>query len=137
MSHALIVTERRLLPRLFDSLMTLIAWVGFIWLIHHGVVSILHVQQEEGINLLGMTFRTLALYMLFAMVNSLFLILWAKYNQRRFRVERRTRRPDFSDEQLAAYFGLSPEVLAQLNQSHIAVVSYNDAGTALEVSVKR
>ena len=42
MSHTLIVTERRLLPRLFDSLMTLIAWVGFIWLIHHGVVSILH-----------------------------------------------------------------------------------------------
>ncbi|MDY0208037.1 MAG: poly-beta-1,6-N-acetyl-D-glucosamine biosynthesis protein PgaD [Pseudomonas sp.] len=137
MSHPLIVTERRLLPRLFDTLLTLIAGIGFIWLIYQGVVSILQTQQEDEINLLRPTFTTLAIYLLIVLVNSLFLILWAKYNQLRFRVERRTRRPDISDDQLATHFGLSPEVLAQLNQSQIAVVNYDNDGAVVDVNVKR
>ena len=137
MSHPLIFTERRLLPRLFDSLLTLIAWIGFIWLIYRGVVSILHTQPEDGINLLRPTFTTLAIYLLIVLVNSLFLILWAKYNQLRFRVERRTRRPDFSDDQLAIHFGLPEEVLERLNQSQIAIVSYDNHGEVLDVNVKR
>lgn len=137
MSHPLIVTERRLLPRLFDTLLTLIAGIGFIWLIYQGVVSILQTQPEDEINLLRSTFTTLAIYLLIVLVNGLFLILWGKYNQLRFRVERRTRRPDFSDDQLATHFGLSPEVLAQLNQSQIAVVNYDNDGAVVDVSVKR
>lgn len=136
MSHPLIFTERRALPRLFDSLLTLIAWVGFIWLIYHGVVSILHNRPEDGINLLRPTFGTLTIYLLIVLVNSLFLILWAKYNQLRFSSERRTRRQELSDDQLAIRFGLSEEILAQLNQSQIAVVSYDSDDTVVDVSVK-
>lgn len=138
MSHPLIFTERRLLPRLFDSLLTLIAWVGFIWLIYHGLVSILHTQPEDGIHLLRPSVGTLAIYLLIVLVNSLFLFIWAKYNQLRFTSEeRRTRRQEFSDEQLAIHFGLTQETLGKINQSQIAVVSYDKEGTVAGISVKR
>jgi biofilm PGA synthesis protein PgaD len=39
------------------------------------------------------TLDTVTFYILVALVNGLVLIGWAKYNQFRFRVERRSRRP--------------------------------------------
>lgn len=137
MSHPLIFTERRMLPKLIDSLLTLIAWGGFLWLIYHGVISVLHMQPEVEIQPFSLSFSTITLYLLIALVNSLLLILWAKYNQRRFRTERRTRREELSDDQLAIHFGVTPEILQQLNQSQIMVVNYNHDGTTLQVSVKR
>ncbi|ART82241.1 poly-beta-1,6-N-acetyl-D-glucosamine biosynthesis protein PgaD [Oceanisphaera profunda] len=136
MSHPLIVTERRILPKLLDSLLTIIAWVGFIWLIYHGVVTVLHAQSEGG-DPLSLTLGTVIFYLLIALANSLLLILWAKYNQRRFRTERRIRPQELPHGQLAIQFGLTQETLEQLNQSQIVVVSYNNDGTALEVSFKR
>ena len=137
MRNHLIVTEQRLLPRLIDSVLTLMAWAGFIWLIYHGVRSIWYSQLQGDLLPLELTFDTVMFYALIALVNSLLLVLWAKYNQIRFSVERRTRRDELSDEQLAAHFGLQPAVLEQLKHSKIAVVSYNDDGTTLDVSIKR
>ncbi len=137
MSHPLIVTERRILPRLIDSVLTLIAWGGFIWLIYHGVESILHTQSQDGAVPFKLTFDTVVFYLLIVLVNSLLLVLWAKYNQIRFSVERRTRRDELSDQQLAEHFGLKSDVLEQLKQSQIAVVSYSDDGSTLDVRVKQ
>lgn len=137
MNHPLIFTERNVLPRLVDSLLTLMAWTGFIWLIYHGVVSGLHMQSKVGALPFSLTFDTVSLYLLLVLFNSLFLILWAKYNQRRFRIERRTRRQALTDGQLAIHFGFTPDILEQLSQSQIVVVNYNHDGTALDVSVKR
>lgn len=137
MSHPLIVTERRILPRLIDSVLTLIAWGGFIWLIYHGVESILHTQSQDGAVPFKLTFDTVVFYLLIVLVNSLLLVLWAKYNQIRFSVERRTRRDELSDQQLAEHFGLRSDVLEQLKQSQIAVVSYSDDGSTLDVRVKQ
>lgn len=137
MSHPLIITERSLLLRLIDSLLTLIAWAGFIWLIYHGVVSVLHAQLQTGAMPLNLTVNTVVFYLLIVLLNSLLLVLWAKYNQVRFSTERRTRQEEMPDDQLAVHFGLTPEVLKQLHQSQIAVVNYNNDGTELEVSVKR
>ncbi len=75
MTHPLIVTERRLLPRLIDSLLTLIAWGGFIWLIYHGVESILHTQSQDGVVPFKLTFNTVVFYLLIVLVNSLLLVL--------------------------------------------------------------
>lgn len=137
MTHPLIVTERRLLPRLIDSLLTLIAWGGFIWLIYHGVESVLHTQSQDGVVPFKLTFNTVVFYLLIVLVNSLLLVLWAKYNQIRFTVERRTRRDALSDQELADHFGLKPGVLEQLKQAQIAVVSYSDDGSTLDVRVKQ
>lgn len=133
----LIFTERRLLPKLFDTLMTLIAWGGFIWLLYLGVRSLLHAVPEARFTLLGQTFGTLSFYIIIAVLNSLLLIFWAKYNQRRFSTERRTRRQALPDTQLTQHFGLTPQVLEQLKQAQIVVVHHNDDGTTLEIEVRR
>ena len=136
-SPSLIFTERRVLPKLFDGLLTIIAWGGFIWLICLGLVSIWHAQQEVETSLFGLTLGTVSLYLLIAVLNCLLLILWAKYNQNRFRTERRLRSQELSDAQLTRHFGVTAEVLEQLKQSQIMMVQHNHDGTALNVNVKR
>ncbi len=133
----LIFTERRVLPRLFDGLLTCIAWAGFIWLAYHGLVSIWNAHPEAGTTLFGLTFDTVTLYVMIAVLNSLLLIMWAKYNQFRFRAERRLRAQALPDAQLTWHFGLTAKVLEQLKQSQIVVVQHNHDGSALEVNVKR
>lgn len=137
MSHPLIFTERSVLPKLIDSLLTLIAWVGFIWLIYHGVVSVLYSQPVAGTQSSSPTLATLLFYLLVALFNTLLFIIWAKYNQLRFSTERRTRRQGLADDQLAIHFGLTEEHLEQLNQAQIAVIHYDNDGIILDVSVKR
>ena len=136
-SQPLIFTELRLLPRLFDGLLTCIAWGGFIWLLYLSLMSILGAQSGGETSLLGPTFGTILLYVLIALLNSVLLIIWAKYNQLRFAVERRTRSLALPDEQLTEHFGLTPKVLEQLKYAQIAVVHHNNDGTALKVDVRR
>ena len=45
--HPPIFTERRLLPRLLDALLTLLAWVGFGWLIYQGLINVLQAQPDS------------------------------------------------------------------------------------------
>lgn len=137
MNHPLIFTERNALPRLIDSLLTLIAWAGFIWLIYHGLVSVLYPQPELGAASFTPTFATVVFYLLIALINTLVFVIWAKYNQLRFSTERRTRRQGLADAQLAIHFGLAEEQLEQLNQAQIAVVHYNNDEAILNVSVNR
>lgn len=136
MSHPLIFTERHMLPRLIDSLLTLIAWAGFIWLIYHGLVAVLYRQSELGTPTFTPTFATVIFYLLIALINTLLFIIWAKYNELRFSTERRTRRQGMTDAQLAIHFGLTEQHLAQLNQAQIAVLHYDNNGVVLDVNVK-
>ena len=133
----LIFTERRILPKLFDGLLTCIAWGGFIWLVYHSLWSTLQAKSEAATLWFGLSFNTISLYVAIAAFNSLLLIMWAKYNQRRFRNERRTRPQALADEQLSQHFGLTAPVLEQLKQAQIVVVQHNQDGSALDVSVKR
>lgn len=135
--QTLIFTERRLLPKIVDCLLTTVAWLGFIWLIYQGLQAVWHAQLQISVSLLGLTFNTLAVYVLIALVNSALLIGWAKYNQRRFRRERRRRPQALPDAQLICHFGLSPKILAELNESQIAEVHHDQDGTLLAVKVLR
>lgn len=128
MSHPLIYTERRLLPKLVDSLLTLLIWIGFSWLIYQGLISVLQVQPDSGPRPLGLSVSTITMYVLIALLNSLLLILWAQYNQYRFAVERRTRRDELSDEELAGYFGMTADTLLQMKNTQVIVVSHDVDG---------
>ena len=101
MNQPLIFTERRLLPRIIDVLLTLIAWVGFLYLIYKGLITALAHSPYMGVRPFFTTLDTVTFYILVALVNGLVLIGWAKYNQFRFRVERRSRRPGLEDHELA------------------------------------
>ena len=49
MNQPLIFTERRLLPRIIDVLLTAIAWVGFIYLIYKGLITALAHSPYMGV----------------------------------------------------------------------------------------
>lgn len=132
----LIYTEQRRVPKVIDYLLTLIAWAGFIWLIYLGVWSTLASEWQTSGEGGGLTLIKLSLYLCIAALNACLLILWAKYNQRRFCRERRTRTEALPSESLSQHFGLSVDTLAQLSQARIAVVHHNIDGTALKLEVR-
>ena len=103
MNQPLIFTERRLLPRIIDVLLTAIAWVGFIYLIYKGLITALAHSPYMGVRPFFTTLDTVTFYILVALVNGLVLIGWAKYNQFRFRVERRSRRYRKSLNDISAF----------------------------------
>lgn len=80
MNQPLIFTERRLLPRIIDVLLTAIAWVGFIYLIYKGLITALAHSPYMGVRPFFTTLDTVTFYILVALVNGLVLIGWAKYN---------------------------------------------------------
>lgn len=136
MSHPLIFTERRILPRLLDTLFTLIAWVGFGWLISQGLINASRARPDAGASHLGLDVGTIGMYLLVALFNAMLLILWARYNQHRFSVERRRRRGALPEEVLAQLSGVPAERVKQLQGTRSMVVSHDADGAIIEVGAR-
>ena len=138
MNDLLIRTERRWLPRAIDFLLTLLAWLGFLYLFIHGFIAVLQhnpsARMHLHFGLLFATIDTLATYLLVGLVNALILLTWAKYNEIRRRVERRKPIPALTQVQLLASFGLTLPMLQTLRDNRICTVHHNDAGRVVAVS---
>lgn len=132
----LIFTEQRLLPRLVDIVLTLIAWAGFLWLIYTGVVETLIKRPEMGPRPVASTFNTLTLYLVIAVFYGATLIIWAKYNQFRFRTERRSRKPGLERDDVAESFRVSPELVTELSQARVSVAHHDEHGGLIGVDIK-
>ncbi|XTZ37839.1 poly-beta-1,6-N-acetyl-D-glucosamine biosynthesis protein PgaD [Salmonella enterica] len=128
MQQPLIFTERRLLPKFIDTLLTLIAWGGFFWLIYYGVLKALLERPELGARPFVLTLNTLTIYIIVAVVFGGALIIWAKYNQFRFRVERRSRKPGLIASELAASFQITAALVAELNKARVLTAYHNEFG---------
>ena len=137
MENPLIFTEQRKLPKFIDMVLTLAAWLGFGYLIYLGLVKALSENAFMGPRPFESTLVTLALYFLIALVNGLVLILWAKYNQLRFRVERRKRRPALAPKELAVSFHITPELVTELNKARVLTVHHNSMGGISYVDIKQ
>ncbi|ELI8259577.1 poly-beta-1,6-N-acetyl-D-glucosamine biosynthesis protein PgaD [Yersinia enterocolitica] len=137
MSAPLIHTEQRLLPRLIDIIITALAWFGFIFLFVKGFLDMIHRAPNMGTIpfrmyiLAGLT--TLALYAAIAAFNAIVLIVWAKYNQIRFQVERRGHRPHLGDDELADSMEMTGEMIAQLKAGACLTLYNDEHGQLLEV----
>ncbi|MDQ7882307.1 poly-beta-1,6-N-acetyl-D-glucosamine biosynthesis protein PgaD [Atlantibacter hermannii] len=137
MEHPLIFTEQRLLPKFIDLVLTLVAWLGFGYLIYLGLIKALTENAFLGRRPFESTLVTLALYFIIALVNGLILIMWAKYNQFRFRVERRKRRPALATTELADSFHITPELVTELNKGRVLTVHHNSNGGISYVDVNQ
>ena len=69
MSQPLIFTERRLLPRIIDVLLTIFAWVGFLYLIYKGLITALAHSPYMGVRPFFTTLDTVTFYILVALVH--------------------------------------------------------------------
>ena len=63
--------------------------------------------------------------------------MWAKYNQFRFRVERRKRRPALATTELADSFHITPELVTELNKGRVLTVHHNSNGGISYVDVNQ
>lgn len=128
MIQPLIFTEQRLFPRTLDALLTLIAWLGFSYLIYSGLVAEITQAPFMGIRPFYTTLNTLSVYFLVACLISLMLVVWAKYNQLRFRIERRKRRPALEGPELAASFNITPELALAMSQAQVFTLAHYETG---------
>lgn len=128
MIQPLIFTEQRLFPRALDSLLTIVAWLGFSWLIYRGLINAIEHDPFIGTRPFYTTLSTLRIYLLVACLISLTLISWAKYNQLRFRIERRKRRPGLERHEVAASFNITPELALMMNQAQVFTLAHYDTG---------
>ena len=87
--NTLILTEHRLLPRLFDAALTLVAWGGFLFFLYARLWMQLTDESDHRWSVIIASFNTVLLYLLFAALNGWLLILWYQYNRRRTHVRRR------------------------------------------------
>ena len=131
MSQPLIFTEQRLLPRVIDVLLTIFAWVAFLHLIHEGLVIALMEPRHMEVRPFFNTLDTVTFYIFIALMNGLFLIGWAKYNQFRFRVERRSRRPGLEDHELAESLRITRELVTELNKARVLTVHHHESGKSV------
>lgn len=83
------------------------------------------------------TLDTVTFYILVALVNGLVLIGWAKYNQFRFRVERRSRRPGLEDHELAESLRITRELVTELNKARVLTVHHHENGEISHIDVDR
>lgn len=128
MTHPLIFTEQRLLPRVADIILTIFAWLGFFWLIYAGVTNAISLQDLKEPGPFYTTLYSILGYFVVMMLNGIFLIVWAKYNQFRFRVERRKRRPELKRTELAASMEVAPEIIDQMATGRIQTVYHDSHG---------
>lgn len=137
MSQPLIFTEQRFIPRLIDVILTLIAWVGFSYLIYKGLITALAHSPFMGLRPFFTTLNTVSFYALVALINGLVLIGWAKYNQLRFRVERRNRKPGLEDNELAVSMHITPELAMELNKGRVLTVFHYENGEIEHIEVAK
>ncbi|CAM3672964.1 poly-beta-1,6-N-acetyl-D-glucosamine biosynthesis protein PgaD [Xenorhabdus thuongxuanensis] len=135
MKESLIFTEQRLWPRLIDILLTILAWVGFVYLFIVGLFYASHNNPKPFISTLFTSeLGTVAIYIAIAIFNAFLLISWAKYNQRRFRIERRRHRPALTHTEVAQSFTLEQGLLDTLRQSKVSSITYDNQGHIIEIN---
>ncbi len=136
MSGPLIHTRRAWLPRVVDTVLTMLAWAGFLYLVVRGVGAVLELAPYslgERLHALRVSASTLVWYLLIGACNAGVLASWALYNQIRRRVERRSAIPALDDERLSISFCLTPELLRAFRSHQIIVVHNREDGSIADV----
>ncbi|WP_237388317.1 poly-beta-1,6-N-acetyl-D-glucosamine biosynthesis protein PgaD [Xenorhabdus sp. Sc-CR9] len=136
MKDPLIFTEQKLSPLLIDILLTILAWVGFVYLFAMG----LFYSSHNGSKLFTSEFTSelglIALYIIIAIFNALLLIGWAKYNQYRFKIERRRHRASLTHAEVASSLILEQKLLSVLRQSKVSSITYDNHGHIIGINKK-
>lgn len=125
-----------------DGILTLLAWIGFLWLIVTGVIDLMaHRENTPRVALPFMehTFlasvSTIMVYVFIGGLIMLALVGWSKYNQWRWRgKERRKRFPALDMSELSDCFGASQQMLSQLQQAKIVTVHSDQHGDVKRLS---
>ncbi|WP_434708803.1 poly-beta-1,6-N-acetyl-D-glucosamine biosynthesis protein PgaD [Pseudomonas sp. R1-1] len=125
----IIRTRQRPVLLVIDVLITLVAWVGLLFLLIRGLWPLVETHaggpriDNSAFDALG----TLQIYLWVALVNAVVLIGWARYQQRKSRsfAQRRLPSPVVDDQGLSKSFKLCDERLQKLRTPGVMTI-HND-----------
>lgn len=128
----IIITEPRLVPRIIDALLTLLAWAGFIYLIYREYYVVFpDVSGDPSPASSGP--GVLLYYGFFALLYVAIFILWAQYNQHFFTRERRRRKKVPDEQTLAQSFSITVNELETLNHNRVLRVHHDPSGGIVRI----
>ncbi|WP_248797924.1 poly-beta-1,6-N-acetyl-D-glucosamine biosynthesis protein PgaD [Pseudomonas sp. MWU13-2105] len=132
----IIRTRQRPFMLVVDVALTVLAWVGLLYLLIQGLLPLLDGQAGPRIDISFFeALNTLQVYLWVGLFNALVLISWARYQQRKNRsyAQRRLPAPVVGDEGLSRSFKLSEDNFARMRQSATMIVHNDEEGGVLEV----
>jgi biofilm PGA synthesis protein PgaD len=125
----IIRTRQRPLLLVIDVLVTLVAWIGLLFLLIRGLWPLVetHVGGPRIDNSAFDALGTLQIYLWVALANALVLIGWARYQQRKSRsfAQRRLPSPVIDDQGLSKSFKLCDDRLQKLRTPGVMTI-HND-----------
>lgn len=129
MTTPLIYSQQNPFHRAFDIVVTFLAWVFLASLIVSGVHKLLTHETPQWM------LEKVIFYLFIAIVVNVMLILWAKYNQFHFRIERRHRQPGLTRNEVAKSLHVLPDNIYIMAQARCMTVSHADNGRINAVKV--
>ncbi|WP_395300791.1 poly-beta-1,6-N-acetyl-D-glucosamine biosynthesis protein PgaD [Enterobacter sp. ECC-175] len=133
--NTLILTEHRLLPRLFDAALTLLAWGGFLFFLYANLWIQFTDESNHRWGIIIASFNTVLIYLLIAALNGWLLILWYQYNRRRAHVRRHRRQESLRHEELARSFNVSPQIISEMSQYNLLTVYHDQIGRIIDLKI--
>lgn len=134
----IIRTRQRPFLMVVDVVLTILAWIGLVYLLARGLMPMVDSHAGPRINVsLFDALTTLQFYAWVAVINAVLLISWARYRQRRHRqYPPRLPAPVVDSQRLSERFKLSDETFAQMRQSGIVIVHNDEEGGISHVTTK-
>ena len=128
----IIRTRQRPFLVVIDVILTVLAWVGLLFLLIRGLWPLIetHAGGPRIDNSAFEALGTLQIYLWVALVNAVILIAWARYQQRKSRsfAQRRLPAPVVDDEGLSKSFRLCDERLQKLRTPGVMTIHNDQEG---------
>jgi biofilm PGA synthesis protein PgaD len=131
--QTLILTEHRMLPRIFDGILTAIAWGGFIFFLYANLLMQFTDRSNDSWDVVMASFNTVLVYLLVAALNGWLLILWYQYNLRRYNARRHGSMASLRHEDLAESFNIAPQIISEMSQYNLLTVYHDHIGRIIEL----
>jgi biofilm PGA synthesis protein PgaD len=131
--QTLILTEHRMLPRIFDGILTAIAWGGFIFFLYANLLMQFTDRSNDNWDVVMASFNTVLVYLLVAALNGWLLILWYQYNLRRYNARRHGSMASLRHEDLAESFNIAPQIISEMSQYNLLTVYHDHIGRIVEL----
>lgn len=131
--NTLILTEHRVLPRLVDAGLTLLAWLGFLFFLYANLLMQFIAPPSPNWETLMDSLNTALMYLLIAALNGWLLILWYHYNRRRAHTRRHTAVLALRDDELASSFNVAPQIISEMSRYNLLTVYHDQIGQIIDL----
>ena len=135
--QTLILTEHRMLPRIFDGVLTAIAWAGFAFFLYANLLMQFTERGNDSWDAIMASFNTVLVYLLVAAINGWLLILWYQYNLRRYNARRHGSMTSLRHEELAESFNIAPQIISEMSQYNLLTVYHDQIGRIIDLKINQ